>query len=853
MSDSFRWAKLLLRAAGESEWRAVDSIVPVNFRSELKGIGAGTLRKLTSRSFEERDYTTQFRDVIIYDGRGVDSSAITSPEAALGNIIWRGFVRNQTIDIHEGVDDATGTISVDEYGIGLARQPLNYSQTYPDFNPYYDGIQYGNYDAGNFRTTDFIKRDENGDWKFPADSDSSLESQEYLWNRKRIIEWLVDQEPLIGDISFPWEQAESEIEQTYLKNKQDLLDNPAFSEEQIGPGGIPFTTLNAEGEERDRLNRNKADEDIANLYESYKWFFDYDLTPISNYEGESILTALDELLPEACSYYFDYNISLSAPDLIIINKSSVDLPEIVPRRTGIDIIVPPRTETFNITFSPYEIYDMVVVRGAPILWAGTVSLWDVMSDATLEKAWTPDEEIQWINGYPDVPGGFDLSNEQSNEITRKVLDNVFQKFNWVGSERMPQIGARSGNFGLNESSPIIPKKAFFGTYFGIDLSDSGDKAVLLKDHYIDTSLSNHKTPNKLALQWEDFLPFTRFDENFAEQNQNSLQYNLERDKWATPFIISPTINVVGPNPGEFWVDRSLSFGSASSCEIGFHPEGIWVRREAPQTDLHDIPEMWWLQDGGPERSVVSSEISLDTITNLPLNPIAGTEEESYTGKSHWARMLITISGRSSERLEAYARRKVNGVAVPIERVKVIDVDDCEIWCVHSNTVRGIAGFKHNYPVTAAEGASSGGENARDTIKNTIIRFPFEANYNQEINKTGVTVTRDDRKKLLRYLTSYFNLLTIQRTQMNLVCDLETRYTLKIGDMIRNVRDNDGIVYVNTTISSIQYVFEGGQPRISYQTSSPEASFITKSIHEAEEAKGLRPRIKEETRTPRIIK
>lgn len=851
MTDNTRWAKVLVKGisglSNNDSWRPSDRLVPFNIRKETKGLGAGSFMILKNEAISDanersgKDFTEDdilgMREVIVYDGRGVDSSAINDADDALGRIIFRGFIRKPTVDTFQNSVDGIGRVTVDEYGVFLSQKPLIYTEVTPDFNPEYNNIQYGNYKSSGFRDSDFVKRDEVGKWEYPEGESSDLLEQEYVWNRKRIIEFLVEQEELISNITFPWDAELIAIEQDRLKSRNAIDEDSSLTTDQK--------------DELKKLIDNGAAKQSSDVQKRYKWFFDDDLNPISNYEGDSIITALSELIPESCDFYFDYNEDSSGPTLVIFNKSVVDLPGLHPAGIPVNFNLPDNTDVFNLTVHADEIYDKVTVRGKPILWCGTLTLWDVLGDAALKKSWTPEDEVTWLNGdiQEELEGidGTGIGNERINEILRRNLDRVFQRFEWNHPDGIPVVGARSGNFEEDETGPIVPKKAFFGTYTGIGLSEGADKDVLLPNHEIFTSLAQHRTPNRLAIEWEEFLPFPRFSKKIEEQYPNAIQLILEEEELATPFVVCPTIELIVV-PGEYWVDRSFPFDVGSSCQIGYWEKGIWVRRESPQTDLHDIDEMWKLKETGDIRARVSTELNLDEIENLKLNP----NLEEYIGKSNYNRFLITVAGRSRERLEAYKTRKdKNGQNVEIRKTKTIEIDDCEIWCVHSNTVRGLTPYglsNYNIPALGGEGS---GENNRDNMKGSIIRFSANDTISEELNPTGVHVVRDDRVKLLEYLEAYSNLLMTPRGEMNLIVGLQNPTELEMGQLVGLVNDN-GVKYeINSAVTSIEYTFEGGPPRVSYQTLKPSVPEITRNLREAQEARGSRPPNVTDTKFARI--
>lgn len=837
---------------GPTSWVPTRRIVPMSFRSSLKGMGAAQFRVLSFDETEDEEFSikTEIREIAIADNRNRDVSG--DFDADLDKILWRGFVTNITTDRYLQDPNSMGQIFAEEYGTGLYKIPITYEEETPNFNPYYDDIQYANFITGNFRTSDFANRSGVGlpwttreDDKFIEFDGFSEMAYEYCWNRKKIIEYLVGNSSAVNEVVFPWEEAQAQLQAERNKRVSDIVDEGYQLNQQ---------------EELIRLEDNKLEQAIEELEESYTWFFDHDIDEISNYEDASLIDALIDLLPEPFDFYFDINSDSSAPELVIINKSAFDVPGMCPANTTIDINIPANdTAILNHNIRAEDIYDRVIVRGAPYLWCGSLTFWgDQYSDKPLIPDWTEEEEKNWLLGtidgldepFPDDPT---ISN-----IIRNVYDTVFQKFKFKNG--LPIIGQRAGNFGPDDDANISDNfkendyNYFFGQFYGIDLEENGDQSKLIPPTI---NVKENRTPNKLATSWESFLPFSRFSDK--QIDIDAIQYSLEKDRFAHPFLISPHVRLEEPNEGiMYWVDRSMPFGVASSVEISYHENGIWIRRENPQTDLSQEPSLFRFMKDGSSKTWQFPVEDLADIDNLELNPVTN-EDASIEGWSNYQKWIVTVAGRSKDRLQAYKWRKdAEGNKVPgsdLPKEKIIDVP-AEVWLVHPNTVRNVAirrFSKLDNPF--GEFAGNPGERSRDNVGNALIRFlPVEAKKEYPIrNPNGVTVVRDDRKLLLQYLEAYSALLLNPRAELNLSLAIDRKYpALSIGRLIGKANDG-GIVYdTNSVVASVEYIVETGPPRINIQTSVPNEPLFTQTIHEAQEGKGERPAQRINTKAPRLF-
>ena len=838
---------------GPTGWVSTRRIVPMSFRSSLKGMGAAQFRVLSFDETEDEAFSirTEIREIAIVDNRNRDVSG--DFDADLDNILWRGFVTNITTDRYHQDPNSMGQIFAEEYGTGLYKIPITYSEETPNFNPYYDDIQYANFDSGNFRTSDFANRSGVGlPWSITEsisaedvlvqfDGFSEL-ADEYCWNRKKIIEKLVSDSSAVNDVVFPWEAALAQLQAERNQRVSDIVDE-----------GYPP----AQQEELIRLEDNKLKQGIENLEASYAWFFDHDIDEISNYEDASLIDAMIDLLPEPFDFYFDINSSSSAPELVIINKSAFDVPGMCPANITLDINIPANdTAILNHNIRSEDIYDRVIVRGAPYLWCGSLTLWgDSYSDKPLLPDWTPEAEKNWLLG---TIGGLDepfLEDPTISNIIRNVYDTVFQKFKF--KDGVPIVGQRAGNFGSADESGNFKTNDynyFFGDFYGIDLEENGDQSKLITPII---NVKANRTPNKLATAWESFLPFSRFSDKKIDID--AIQYSLENDRFAEPFLVSPHVRLEDPNAEVmYWVDRSMPFGVASSVEISYHENGIWIRRENPQTDLSQEPSLFRFMKNGTNRVWDVPVEDLSQIDNLELNPVTN-EDPSIEGWSNYQKWIVTVAGRSKERLQAYKWRKdAEGNQVPgsdLPKVKIIDVP-AEVWLVHPNTVRNVA-IRRFAKLDNPFGQFSGnpGESSRDNVGNALIRFlPVEARQQSfEGNPNGVTIVRDDRKLLLQYLEAYSALLLNPRAELNLSLAIDRKYpALSIGRLIGKANDG-GIVYdTNSVVASVEYIVETGAPRINIQTSVPNEPLFTQAIHEAQEGKGERPAQRLNTKAPRLF-
>ena len=795
MIDFFKVFVKLIPGYGPEGWLPSQRIVPLSFRKSIRGFGAAQFSILTDSQILPQNHPRwgsgqnehnhiYVRDIAIVDTRGLDEAPEDYDFYLGGRIKWRGSVRGSTYDSFVAGIDERGYIVADEWGQVLFNNPISYTEELPNFNPNYSDRQFGNKDGSNFRNEDYATRTGLGvDWKLP--DISGAEVIDYVWTREEIIEKLCQDSGWIPTVHFPWTSEEEK--------------------------------------------------------EDYVWFTTTDVPEIENYEGKSVIQALIDLLPEPFDFYFDYNSSSDYPDMYIINKSTVDVPLLCPAAQAENIVIPRQTQNLNFTIKQQDVYDRVVVRGKPILWAGTVGMWgDWIGDQVLEPAWSDEDEEKWLSGDPDGGG----TNETIAPIVREVIDDVFRKFKWKNDK--PQIGSRSGNYSeYDDISEYGSVNNFFGSFTSIDVNDEGDLSKRIKHPYITLA---DQTPNPLAIQWEDFLPFTRLDPD-ADQ----FQMNYEDDRWAQPFVTSVSVRLEGAAAGQqTFIDRSTLYGGEyvpSTIQISFWQNGIWLNRQNPETDLSRVPELFRTSLGAITKFPPNTQIPIEEVDYLSKNP-AEAEGNQWGWSSFW-RFLITIAGRSKQRIEAYKWRKdAEGNRVqPSDKTKIIDVP-AEVWLAHANTIRNHA-LNFTSKSDRPNNQIPTGEKSRDNTSGGIVRFNFADYYDVITNPFGVHILRDDTDLLLSYLESYSNLLMEIRGEMKLSLAIDTQNDMDVGKLLGMVQDGGQRHNVNSAIVSVEYDLESEYPTVEYSTLIPTEPLLTRALDEAARGLGAAPEKRTLTTPPSL--
>jgi hypothetical protein len=890
--------------AGKEAWTNLESLVPINFRKQLRGLGAASFNIIGGKTQEkEIDIIRNLRKIVIVDNRPTgeddfkDISGATSLEEIIGvaEILWCGAARSITLDVLVAKTGFRGYMEADEIGMYFSSTPIHYSEPTPEFNPIYNGICYGNAErdedikiiGASFRNSDFAVR--------KTDSKITWTDEFKVWRLGDIIDYIWNKNTS-GTVVFPWMNDDRIGQDIKAIDEKTAADTRAIrKKEKLDISRTPpvnHANISAKAQEEIDKLETEASGKKEGLYTKYKYFFNTDVGSFSNYEGVDVISAIDELLPPPFDFYLEYNTSLAeldSPTLVIVNTTSVDLPEMAPGAQGIDWVVSEATskvETLNITFENSEVYDKVILLGNYYLWAGTMSTWNIDQDATLLPAWSKDQEEAYIRGTLVNPDEKEFGDSIESGIARQYINNVFRKFNFAtwttgddggnwapiypegksvwyddngnfsnpeyvwnpgsgyagviqDSFGIPMISNWSGNISFESWTnqyKSLSKLAFFGTFEGIDLdpNSGGDKIKLYEEPYIDCTLNNHKTPNKLASAWADFLPFTSYtaptSANFVISDDSNL---------ATPFVIAATCNV--DEDRQYWYNLSdNSFPSIGTCQIRFHENGLIVDKDNPITSSWYVDQLFTQKQGGVPRGAQQPAIDLGDVPAevLPFNP----DNDEYDGKTNWQRYLVTIAGRSKDRLEGYKVRK-NGDGTNVESVqktKVIIDDSLEVWLVHNNTVRGLIPLK----------SGLNWEDGRDNTYNGLLRFQLGAGVNSEneFNKHYVTVMKDDRKLLLSLLEGYANFYFQQKMSMRLETGLFVNTQNKLGLMVKNVIDNGAKINgINTCVASIEWVCSGDTPRVIYATNLPEIPLLTKSFQDSTIASGKRPEYRRDAR------
>lgn len=819
----------------DGDWVETSRIVPMSFRKALRGLGAGQFRILAY--VEDETKRSIPSEIMIKDNRITDGN----------DIVWRGMVTSVTMDKFSGEDNDIGQLFAEEYGAGIHHYPILYTEATPNFNPYYDNVQYGNYDGGNFRTGNYIENEgmvdgytirngvgtnwsfyntEKNEWDIFTSSDYD-EIVKYVWTRERILRYLISNSPHISDIIFPW-----------------------------------------------------GDGEAGN---NYDWFTSWEVDEVPNFEMESIQDALNYLVKEPFDWYFDYNAG-DDPVVVIINKITTAMPSVTKATAKVLNIEIPKNDTaiFNYSVQADEVYDRVIVRGNRISWTGTLTFWGSQySDKVLLPDWTEDEEKSWLQGT--IIGLEENQNDNPilNEIVRKTLDNVYQKFKF--KDNTPMIGFYSGNYGSGAEVATQKEEFFFQDFIGIDLvtrkkgsfpgidEETGESIMVEKflpdeeqpdnvgdkDVFLDEPIFNNDNmdPNPLARQWDSELPFTRFSRSKSDVDR--IQMSLEKDRWSEPFLVSQHVRLEEPANGLIhFYDRTFPLGVASSVEISFHDNGVWIRRENPEVDISQVDELFRLELNGPNQNFDKPALNLEDIDNLELNPATNTDG-TLEGWSNYQKWLLTVSGRSKQRLEAYRwRRGDDGKSISgqtgggVLKDKIIDLD-IDVCIVHPNTVRNVTAHKSGVTGMEPSDFESWDERSRTNTENGLIRFPPFMRGNLGGSQTSKSagpgkrtphIIIDGRSQLLQMLDLYSSLLLQPRGRLNLSLAIDKQYEdiTKLGAYIGTVKDGSNTHTVNSVVASVEYIIETGPPRINIQTEVANEPIITASFNESRAANNERP-------------
>lgn len=780
------------------EFKKSRRLVPYNVRKQAKGLGAATFTL-------KRNYQTRSKDIqsiedeseIHYAGEilglvyssDYDNGGFDSP----GKYLWLGVISSITEDKY-ATADSTGQVFAEEIGWYYGRHRVIYKDADfnlvvdpPDYNPLYNNSFCANYDDStkSFRTSSFDFLRNNGTSKWT--------SKDKVWTRKMVIKNICDQLGING-VKWPWEDTQKRITDETVASQQAAEAKIRQIGAEQGGDQSEIDAIVAQS----NAQISKSQQEKAKGVESdYKILNDWE-TPISfkSYSGESLSNALDELIQSPLGYYWDYNTSADGIFLVVYNKAIKALTNVCPAADIVGLSLDKSVANCNVTQSQEE-YDEVIVEGNKILWCGSMATNDTISTNSLNPDWTKNQQEDYI--YGKTAGS--TANVNPNDMAtyrKEYLKNVYTKFKFNKIDDTKWISKTVGDKNLDYCVTYANRSQIpFHGLVQFNFNEEGSTGDIMIFSGKDNP-NSHTTPNKINAEWADFLPFDsdfwRFYLNPTGEPTKNIKvdgdYATEKNSLRKPFFVYKTI---GPNGVQTW-GHSLVQSGLGTYGITNYFDGIQIEASLPE--IFD----------SPNKNLFNDEI--DSSNHTPVSPsslefgqwlkINGTSQANpfkVNISSHWGTFIFTVAGYSKQKLKVYKTRDVKKYAN--KRSKTIVDDSLNLWIISKGTCIGI-------------------DSQGDQV---AVGHPLFAN-------TNITF-RNDTNKAMDILNAAWDWLSTKRKSLRIEYGMMVYdNSINIGDTYTTVQDGSSLIIANSSVESIEYLFDSNSPRTVISTQFPELPQIT---------------------------
>lgn len=736
-----------------NEGEEIRRLIPENCRRQERGLGSAGLKILSKTEISGH---TQFdTDKVEELKRG---QWVRIVDSELGGIpsgtIFLGYITDIVRDVYVGTDDYTGSVTVNEIGHYYAQVPVwnvyrdqysKYIETPPVFNPVINGFFYANKtaDGNKFKTIDIEASSLSNSW-------GSIDLNT-VWSRANIISLVTEAAPFL------------------------------FYDEHIE------STSSSDGDKNDFLASKKKPESFP------------------NYQGKSIIEALDDLIEEPLSYYFDYWSSLGVVQLIVFSKSKTQLGNIpaAAKKYTPSIRDTGGIANFTVTSTQHPV-DHVVVRGKPIVCCASMTPWTALGGNTLKQGWTANEQLEFVRGYPLDE---DVENIDPNaaEQYRKQLPNVYQKFDFY-SDWNPQariLRTKSPGSAFTEE---VFKKYPFCPRFAMKDDDNKPVQTPLVYEDLEESNNNHSNPNPTNIKFANELPIEySFDYYVAGEGdfESGNKKLLKPQVWA--YTKTPD------KDGYFY--NLLEAGVADfKSQLDYHPNGFILKSPIPQLlAWNDDTNEIWRGENDNFYTMPSGEWEGDKVGKNP-------DEEEYVGKTHWGRLIFTVAIESDQHVETSRSKQIltsfdpQGNPVYVDStggVRRIIETDHEVWWVAEGTVLGSQRI--------SQSSTTG------FVRTTANIF----------TRNDLPLVNELADVAFQWLTQERSSISVEYQMMNI--DYDNFDWCQIGNYIEKVTDRRGQTAQHTTwsanscVTSVEYIFNEDAPRIIVSTEIPTEPLFKKLL------------------------
>lgn len=434
----------------------------------------------------------------------------------------------------------------------------------------------------------------------------------------------------------------------------------------------------------------------------------------------------------------------------------------VPTQTPTTVDLPDLpTTSVAISNQDGDLYDQVVVQGAPIVFCGSIKAEDP-AGASLRAGWSTAQLTSWKAGASASDGYASLTTSKKADRNSQVrggasMDDVFVRY-VIGSPTTATNLIRSttpGTVAADASLPFFPEISWNGTAAALDNTKKRDPS------WPSTTISR-------TIPWQRGIRGDGTDDRSAADQA--------QPQFLPPQVFSYSTSYLTGEPA--WQDLTKEGPKTpgkqrAPVSVSIDDRGTALRIQASP------PE--WLAKGdwgaGIEPTV--------------LLPTAGSTVPYYVGMLDWRSLVVTVAMPSDQRIKIVKTRA--GVAAGKARRRlVIEDDSLHSWWIFAGTVIGLKGD-----------AVTGGTTTPDRVSvDTHVRNDWP------------------RAERLARMAAAWALSVRQSVSITLAAPDTPPAWAVIGTMLGTVKDGANDIATFSVVEHIA-VQLGDQPRITVTTDLPE--------------------------------
>ena len=440
-----------------------------------------------------------------------------------------------------------------------------------------------------------------------------------------------------------------------------------------------------------------------------------------SYEGESLMTALDQLLGPM-GWYFDITTSEGSVAIKVYTKSSYGEGEDLGPDEGQRRQLTTDAKTLKLSITEHaERYDQVILRGERPLITFTASTYG--ATPSLVRGWTAAAQSRFVAGPPDSTsnadleaaaeaalGGFDPDTWETEEDYQTSLQEEIQRFTEAEYDRNRYW--RERNEPEVYSRFVWNTDAFAGNRLLLSLFPGRELPTIQPPPGTVQVGEARKIIAFPRYRWQDPTTQELLEEPQVLPDSDAqpaptaweagphLTVPIVDDEdrvvgWHQPFFAVRSIGNLSTarweSGGQFirkqeWQDLTLPGPGRQTGEMEYNGLSVTIKLPWPEALASPFRDNW---------------VDLVSVDDTPAITWGGTygrnDEEwfntsaaasarnpafiEYVDKGHWGRMIFTVSVYSAQQLEL-----VQTLDPKLERIKIVDDPQLQFWLYLAGTV-----------------------------------------------------------------------------------------------------------------------------------------------------------------------